>query len=112
MKRKALTTCAALMAAVFASSAAAQSGGGYEITRSAIGPAGVSSGGGYEAGAIIGQPDPEPMTGGGYTATSGFWEPPGPSPIPTVSEWGLLILALSLLIGVKVMFRRRTAQRT
>ncbi|MFH1111364.1 MAG: hypothetical protein V1790_19525, partial [Planctomycetota bacterium] len=31
------------------------------------------------------------------------------APIPTVSEWGILILALSLLTGAKLRFGRRTA---
>jgi hypothetical protein len=31
------------------------------------------------------------------------------APIPTVSEWGLVILALSLLTGAKLRFGRRTA---
>ena len=30
------------------------------------------------------------------------------TPIPTVSEWGLVILALSLLTGAKVYFGRRS----
>jgi hypothetical protein len=33
-----------------------------------------------------------------------------PGPIPTVGAWGLVILALMLLVGGKVYFSRRTAQ--
>lgn len=37
--------------------------------------------------------------------------PPQPSGIPTVSEWGVVIIALMLLIGSKVYFsRRRSAE--
>ena len=32
---------------------------------------------------------------------------PGPEPIPTVSEWGLLALGLSLLLAAWVQIRRR-----
>jgi hypothetical protein len=29
-----------------------------------------------------------------------------PTPIPTVGEWGLVVLALLLLVGAKLAFRR------
>jgi hypothetical protein len=30
------------------------------------------------------------------------------NPIPTISEWGLLVVAIVLLISAKLAFRRRT----
>jgi hypothetical protein len=34
------------------------------------------------------------------------------APIPTVSEWGIVILTLSLLTGAKLRFGRKTAPQT
>jgi hypothetical protein len=34
----------------------------------------------------------------------------GGEPIPTVSEWGLVILMLSLLVGIKLKFARHRAK--
>ena len=34
-----------------------------------------------------------------------------PEAIPTVSGWGMIVLALSLLVGYKLYFRRRGALR-
>jgi hypothetical protein len=39
--------------------------------------------------------------------TTGFCEPPPCGEIPTVSEWGLAVLTLLLLIGAKIYFARR-----
>jgi len=39
--------------------------------------------------------------------TTGFCEPPPCRGIPTVSEWGLVVLTLMLLIGAKIYFARR-----
>ena len=36
---------------------------------------------------------------------------PPPDGIPTVSEWGLAIMALMLLVGAKVYFARRKAMQ-
>jgi hypothetical protein len=51
----------------------AQSGGGYELTQSAIGGGGVSSGGNYSLSGIGGQPDAGALNGGAYTLGGGFW---------------------------------------
>jgi len=54
-----------------------QSGGGYDLTWSTIdGGGATSTGGGYELGGTIGQPDaqvPPLMSGGGFELTGGFW---------------------------------------
>lgn len=54
---------------------AAQSGGGYDLTWSAIsgGGATLSTGGGYTLGATIGQPAADSSSGGSYSLNSGFW---------------------------------------
>lgn len=74
----------------------------------------VSDGGSYVLGGTIGQPDAGPSTSATYALEGGFWpiclrDCIEPQPIPTVSEWGLLVLALMLMTGAKVCFRRRTA---
>lgn len=51
----------------------AQSGGGYELTRSAIGGGGTSSNGDYSLSGMIGQPDADVLSGGGYTLSGGFF---------------------------------------
>jgi hypothetical protein len=58
-----------------ASSALAQTGGGYDLTWSTIGGGGAtfSSGGDYTLGGAIGQPDAGTLSGGDYTLDGGFW---------------------------------------
>lgn len=53
----------------------AQSGGGYEFTRSTIDSGGVmrSTGGGFELSGTIGQADAGNMIGGNFGLTGGFW---------------------------------------
>jgi len=65
--------CAALTLAT--SSAFAQSGGGYAITRRSVGFAGATfqNGGGYRLGSTIGRSDSGDSSGGGYDLLGGFW---------------------------------------
>jgi hypothetical protein len=60
-----------------ATSANAQSGGGYVIKKSTIDSGGHSdlTGGGYKLGGTVGQHDAGDPTGGGYVLTGGFWSP-------------------------------------
>jgi hypothetical protein len=68
-----------LLASVFSyrgiSPVAAQSGGGYDLTWSAIsgGGATFSTGGGYMLGSTIGQPAVDSTSGGSYSFNGGFW---------------------------------------
>jgi hypothetical protein len=64
-----------------------QSGGSYDLTWSTVdGGGGSSSGGSYAVNGTAGQPDarnqPEPMVGGDYSVTGGFWVIPACSAIP------------------------------
>jgi len=62
--------------AVWASPAAAQSGGPYEIVSYTIDGGGTTSstGGAFTLGGTIGQPDAgQTMTGGSFELTGGFW---------------------------------------
>jgi len=60
-----------------ATAAYAQSGGGFDLSWSSIdgGGATFSTGGGFELGGTIGQPDASVtvMTGGAFELTGGFW---------------------------------------
>jgi hypothetical protein len=58
-----------------ATSALAQSGGGYDLSWGTIdgGGATFGTGGGYSLGGTIGQPDAGAMSGGVYTEGGGFW---------------------------------------
>ncbi len=53
----------------------AQSGGGYEFTRSTMDSGGAmrSTGGAFEVSGTIGQPDAGAMIGGDFGITGGFW---------------------------------------
>ncbi len=54
--------------------AAAQSGGGYDLSWSVIaGGGGSSSGGGYSLSGTIGQTDAGALSGATFTLASGFW---------------------------------------
>jgi hypothetical protein len=58
------------------SSALAQSGGGYEFTRSTIsGGGGTKAGGKYELSGTAGQHSPGEILGGEYKLTGGYWFP-------------------------------------
>jgi hypothetical protein len=64
-----------LMLVAGVSSSQAQSGGGYDLTWSAINGGGttLSTGGTYSLGGTIGQADAGSMMGGSYTLAGGFW---------------------------------------
>ena len=53
----------------------AQSGGGYDLTWSTVdgGGATFSTGGSYELGGTLGQPDAGTLGGSSYTLVGGFW---------------------------------------
>jgi hypothetical protein len=68
-----LTVVSLIVTTVFFShTAAAQSGGGYEVWGN-VGPGGAVSGGAYQIAATIGQPDAGQIGGGVYTLGGGFW---------------------------------------
>ncbi len=66
---------AILFSLLLAIDTSAQSSGSYDLSWNTIdgGGAMVSSGGGYELGSTIGQPDAGVLSGGGYTLAGGFW---------------------------------------
>jgi len=70
-----LTLLAILIALALAVGAAAQSGGGYDLTWNTVDGGGYtwSTGGGYALGGTVGQPDAGVLQGGGYTLVGGFW---------------------------------------
>jgi len=55
--------------------ALAQSGGGYDLTWNTVDSGGYtfSTGGGYQLGGTIGQPDAGVLSSGAYTLIGGFW---------------------------------------
>jgi hypothetical protein len=61
----------------------AQSGGGYNLEWNTTdgGGAMYATGGGYELGGTIGQPDAATWQGSGYTLSGGFWHA-GRIPVP------------------------------
>ena len=72
----------------------AQSGGGYDLTWNTIdnGGATFATGGGYELGGTIGQPDVGQVANLSYTLSGGFW--PGGGRIPTPPEYIFLPLIM------------------
>jgi hypothetical protein len=60
---------------LLASAVLAQSGNGYDLSWWTVDGGGhtFSSGGNYELGGTIGQPDAGVLTGGDYTLGGGFW---------------------------------------
>lgn len=73
MKRAALFISIGLLL-LGVSIAAAQTGGGYDLTwNTSDGGGGPSSGGAYTLDGTIGQPDAGVMTGGAYTLSGGYW---------------------------------------
>ena len=87
--------------------ALAQSGGGYKLKKITIdGGGGKVTGGGYVLNVTVGQHDAGDPTGGGYVLSGGFWGATTSTTIPTVSEWGLVVLTLLLLAGAKIYFAR------
>lgn len=69
-----------ILVALLASATHPQTGDGYDLTWSTIDGGGgmVSSGGSFTLAGTIGQPDArtEPMSGGAYRLTGGFWVSP------------------------------------
>jgi hypothetical protein len=91
VKRSALAVGALLALLLVTSVALAQEGGPYDLSWSTVDGGGYtfSSGGVYELGGTIGQPDAGCMEGGTYFLCGGFWsgsgvEPGYPSYIPLV----------------------------
>ena len=69
-----LVLAGALLLAV-AGVAAAQSGGGYDLTWNSVdGGGGLSSGGGYTLVGTAGQPDAGVLAAGRYVLGGGFWK--------------------------------------
>jgi hypothetical protein len=70
-------TLAALLALFLLASAAvhAQTGGGYDLTWNTLdgGGATFSTGGDYQLGGTLGQPEAGQLSGGGYALSGGFW---------------------------------------
>ena len=83
-----------LMAPLLASTALAQSGGGFTLDWSTIdGGGGTSTGGGFTLAGTIGQPDAGVMTGDGFAVTGGFWSlfsthPPDTGPLLSIRRAG------------------------
>lgn len=77
-----LTILSVAFAWRWAGPAFAQSGGGYELTRSTTASSYYSSGGGYSLGATAGQAEAGSLRGDKYVLIGGFWgvtyDPPGP----------------------------------
>ena len=75
MKRTRILALIAALLAVSVGLVHAQSGGGYDLSWSTIDGGGTtfSTGGGYELGSTVGQPDAATLSGGGYSLPGGFW---------------------------------------
>ena len=91
MWRKRVVILMILSLLIGVSSAAAQSGNGYDLTWSTIdGGHAFSTGTGYELGGTIGQPDAGVLSGGSYTLSGGF----GGGAAPSGANWVYLPLVL------------------
>jgi hypothetical protein len=89
LSRQMLVRALAYWAGLLCSAAAfAQSGGGYDVTRSTIdgGGAMFSTGGGYRLGGTIGQPDAGALSGGTYALAGGFWSAASAAATPTATS--------------------------
>ncbi len=75
MRTKLAIFIAALLSLSMPSAPAVADGGGYQLTWYSIdgGGATFSTGGAYQLGGSIGQPDAGTSSGGGYTLVGGFW---------------------------------------
>jgi hypothetical protein len=72
--KRALLLISIALALLTVSIAAAQTGGGYDLSWSTVDAGGgSSSGGGYTLDGTGGQPDANTVTGGGYVLSGGFW---------------------------------------
>ena len=91
----------------------AQSGGGYVITKSTIDSGGGTvSGGAYRTSGTVGQHEASDLTGGNYVVNGGFWnERQITELIPTVSEWGVAMIALALAIAASMILTSRHRER-
>lgn len=109
--------CAGLTVAFSSGIAVAQTGGDYDLTWSTIDGGGetFSTGGDYELGGTIGQPDAGAMTGGDYALTGGFWfgmpETTPPASIPTTSYQGMVVTLLLVLVAGALIIRRTPPAR-
>ena len=87
-----------------------QSGDGYALTRSTVVPGGTCTGNGYRLSGAIGQHDAGTVINEEeeYELRGGYWPTPASrGPIPTVSAWGLVVMTLLLLTGLKIRFGGR-----
>lgn len=89
--RALLVICGVLL--VMASLAAAQAGNGYELSWWTVDGGGGtwSTGGGFQLGGTMGQPDAGVLVGGGYTLGGGFWRG-GEAPPPVYEIYLPLVL--------------------
>jgi hypothetical protein len=84
-----------------ASPAAAQSGGGYDLTWSVIAGGGGKvneSGGLYSLRGTIGQPAVGVLNGGSYTLTGGFWAVPPGKPADVNSDDAVDVVDLLYIV--------------
>ena len=71
-----------------------------------------SAGGDFELGGTIAQPDAGPLVGNGFAVSGGFWVGAAESgTIPTVSEWGLVVMSVLMLTAGTLVCARRQATR-
>jgi hypothetical protein len=78
------TLLISVMMSLLLGSALAQSGGGYELSWWTIDGGGITfaTGGSFDLGSTLGQPDASnPLTGGAFSLTGGFWF--APACVPT-----------------------------
>jgi|GEM_PF-6842613 len=88
MRKIHLSILASVLALVFgAAAAAAQVGGGFELSWFTVdGGGGVASGGQYSMEGTIGQADAGQHTGGQYELQAGFWNADAATPSPTATS--------------------------
>jgi hypothetical protein len=81
----------------------------YELSWSSLDGGGAthSSGGRYELGGTIGQPDAGLLAGGRYGLTGGFWTGGTSFAVPLSLSWGTSGLILCALLLTKLIGRRR-----
>jgi hypothetical protein len=98
-----------VLAAVLMTGSTAGAGVDFSMDWHTIdGGGGTSSGGDFTLSGTAGQADAGPvMTGNDFTFTGGFRLVESfQSPIPTVSEWGLVVMTLLVLTAGTLVFRR------
>lgn len=100
MKHNTLLTMVLAYSIFSLATAAAQTGGPYDLTWSKLhGGGGTSAGGGFSLNGTVGQPDAGTMSGGNYSLTGGFW-----GAIPTPPPVGSAIIKV-WLVGGQVRLR-------